>query len=71
MSDNREEVVERVVTAGGVKDAGVLAARHGEEALEALQGWGQGRQVGLGWLYWSMVQTVKSPNGLFGKICHR
>lgn len=43
--DHREEVVERVVTAGGVKDAGLLAARHGEEALEALQGWGQGGQV--------------------------
>ena len=54
VSAHREEVVERVVTAGGVKDAGVLAARHGEEALEALQGWGQGRQVGLGWLQWSM-----------------
>ena len=54
VSDHREEVVERVVTAGGVKDAGLLAARHGEEALEAVQGWGQGRQVGLGWLEGSM-----------------
>ena len=49
MSDHREEVMERVVRAGGVKEAGILAARHGEEAWEALKGWGQGRQVGMCW----------------------